>query len=267
MAAFAWCARTLWSTASEPASPKKTGRSMARPAATRSLRTSSATKGMSCSERNCAMSCPTRPKPAMMMWSLRSSTSPCWGWSAETSAPLPRRSRRYPPPMASHGVIAMLSATTSVSWLLSATDMMPLLTACWNVTKANSPPGARKAPARTEASTERPKTGPTTASTASLPKMSAAIKPRMGTMLFTRRLRSIVMPIVMKKRPRRSPRNGAMSASTCSAYSVSATRSPARKAPSSIESPIWSVNKARPRRTSSVVAAKISALFSREIMR
>lgn len=42
---------------------------------------------------------------------------------------------------------------------------------------------------------------------------------------------------VMKKRPSRRPRYGAISDSTCNENSVSAKRRPAKKAPNAIESP------------------------------
>ena len=62
----------------------------------------------------------------------------------------------------------------------------------------------------------------------------------------------------MKNRPRNSPRNGRMSASIWCRYSLSASISPARKAPSAIDMPACSVAQPVPSATKIEVAANSS---------
>mmetsp|Transcript_68194 Transcript_68194/g.215728 ORF Transcript_68194/g.215728 Transcript_68194/m.215728 type:complete len:215 (-) Transcript_68194:1362-2006(-) len=206
-------APTACSTCGEPASPKNTGRSSARPCDTRSERTSRATNGMSRSLRSCAMICPTRPKPAMMTWLERSSTSDSTGCIDMVSAfsNLPATAC---PAAASHGVMAMESATTRKSCELMATGRIPALTASPKRTNANSPEGARYRPARADAITERPKSGPMAIMSAVLPTMSAVSWTRMDFHATAMTPMLISIPTVMKKSPRRMPRYGAMSDST-----------------------------------------------------
>ena len=56
-------------------------------------------------------------------------------------------------------------------------------------------------------------------------------------MAFQTTRTSIDMPTVMKNRPTSKPLNGAMSISTWWRYSVSDSSTPARKAPSAVDSP------------------------------
>ena len=73
---------------------------------------------------------------------------------------------------------------------------------------------------------------------------------------------SICMPTVMKNRPRRRPRKGAMSDSTWRWNSVSASSNPARNAPSAMDRPRDWVRRLVPSAVNSVVAVITSALPS-----
>ena len=106
---------------------------------------------------------------------------------------------------------------------------------------------------------ERPNAQPTAKIMRDLPTKSAHRAPMMTENFSTRSAKEICIPIVMKKRPRRRPRKGAMSDSICRWYSVSASRSPARKAPSSMDRPAIWVSSLVPSATSSVVARNTSA--------
>ena len=66
------------------------------------------------------------------------------------------------------------------------------------------------------------------------------------------------MPTAMKKRPSSKPLNGSMSASSSWRYSLSASSTPARNAPSAIERPTLWNNNAVPSTTSSPAAVKAS---------
>ena len=68
----------------------------------------------------------------------------------------------------------------------------------------------------------------------------------------------IDIPTEMKKRPRRMPRNGSMSASSSWRKPESASISPARKAPIAIDMPANSMSAAAPSTTSSAAAVMIS---------
>ena len=65
------------------------------------------------------------------------------------------------------------------------------------------------------------------------------------------RPRSIDMPTAMKNRPSSSPLNGSMSSSSSWRYSLSASITPARKAPSAIDRPTDSISAAVPSTSSS----------------
>mmetsp|Transcript_26013 Transcript_26013/g.56407 ORF Transcript_26013/g.56407 Transcript_26013/m.56407 type:complete len:240 (-) Transcript_26013:2566-3285(-) len=239
---------------------------MARPACTRSVLTSSATNWMRRSDSSWLTICPTRPKPAMMMWPRRSSTSAPVTCSACMSC-LVNCFAIIWPTTARYGVTAIDSATTSVSCAASFLVMMPSITASPKVTNANSPPGARNIPARNAVSTGSPKSGPMAQRMATL----EAIRPTSMTAISVKpsksSLGSMLMPTVMKNSPSSSPRKGAMSDSTCRWNSVSANSSPARKAPSAEESPRLSVSNEVPSTTRRVVALKISALSVRAMAR
>src|SRR2546430_656737 len=60
------------------------------------------------------------------------------------------------------------------------------------------------------------------------------------------------MPTAMKNRPSSSPLNGSMSSSSSCRYSLSASITPARNAPSAIDSPTHAISAAVPRTSSSV---------------
>ncbi len=72
----------------------------------------------------------------------------------------------------------------------------------------------------------------------------------------------IDMPTAMKNRPSSRPLNGAMSLSSACRYSELASRTPARKAPSAIESPASDISSAMPRTSSNANAVNTSRTFA-----
>ena len=75
------------------------------------------------------------------------------------------------------------------------------------------------------------------------------------------------MPTAMKKRPSRRPLNGSISVSSSRRYSLSASSTPARKAPSAIDRPTASISAAVATTSSSEAAVKISGVSLRAIQR
>ena len=75
------------------------------------------------------------------------------------------------------------------------------------------------------------------------------------------------MPTAMKKRPSSRPLNGSMSVSSSRRYSLSASSTPARKAPSAIDRPTACISAAVATTSSSAAAVKISGVSLRAIQR
>mmetsp|Transcript_1779 Transcript_1779/g.6509 ORF Transcript_1779/g.6509 Transcript_1779/m.6509 type:complete len:268 (-) Transcript_1779:2081-2884(-) len=192
---------------------------------------------------------------------FRSSTSFSFGCNDATSA-LCNTSLSLLPNSAKYGVMAMVSTTAKLSCVAISGLNKPTRTASANVTKANSPPGPMYIPARTQFNTDRPNNGPTAATTAILAVTIPIIMAMMLKALLVNVIGSIVIPTVMKNKPRRRPLNGAISFSTCKWNSVSAKSKPARKAPSAIDNPKDCVSNEVPRATNNVVALISSACRS-----
>ena len=79
--------------------------------------------------------------------------------------------------------------------------------------------------------------------------------------------KSIVMPTAMKNRPSSRPLNGSMSVSSSRRYSLSASSTPARKAPRAIDKPTNTISQAIPTTSSSEAAVKISGVLLLAIQR
>ena len=92
---------------------------------------------------------------------------------------------------------------------------------------------------------------------------SSAIKP--GRCSTT--AKSMLMPTAMKKSPSSKPLNGSMSVSSSRRYSLSASSTPARNAPSAIDSPTACISAAVATTSSSDAAVKISGVSLRAIQR
>ena len=75
------------------------------------------------------------------------------------------------------------------------------------------------------------------------------------------------MPTAMKNRPSSKPLNGSMSVSSSRRYSLSASSTPARKAPSAIDRPTDCISAAIATTSSSAAAVKISGVLLRAIQR
>mmetsp|Transcript_37280 Transcript_37280/g.100900 ORF Transcript_37280/g.100900 Transcript_37280/m.100900 type:complete len:367 (+) Transcript_37280:1111-2211(+) len=118
---------------------------------------------------------------------------------------------------------------------------MPRRWASPNATNANSPPWARTTPAWRACEIESLKASARAVIMLALTTMTPDTIAIILGNWETRRPMSMENPTVMKKRPSRRPRNGTMSASTWYRYLVSDRSTPARKAPSVLESPRPSV--------------------------
>jgi len=79
--------------------------------------------------------------------------------------------------------------------------------------------------------------------------------------------KSMLMPTAMKNRPSSRPLKGSMSVSSSRRYSLSASSTPARKAPSAIDRPTDSISMAMPTTRNSEAAVKISGVLLRAIQR
>ena len=90
--------------------------------------------------------------------------------------------------------------------------------------------------------------------------INAAVAPTMANGWETISPRSADIPTEMKNSPSSKPLNGSMSASSSWRYSESASSTPARKAPSDIDSPTEVMSSEVPITTSSVAAVKISRM-------
>ena len=103
-------------------------------------------------------------------------------------------------------------------------------------TKANSPPGPSSRPVSTDVAQDRWNSlaSPISSSAFTAISPTTAVSSSPGALSNSRT--SIFMPTVKKKIPSSRPLNGSTVASTALRYSVSASNSPATKAPSSIES-------------------------------
>ena len=77
----------------------------------------------------------------------------------------------------------------------------------------------------------------------------------------------MLMPTAMKNRPSSRPLNGSMSVSSSRRYSLSASSTPARKAPSAIDRPTACISAAVATTSSSDAAVKISGVRLRAIQR
>ena len=91
----------------------------------------------------------------------------------------------------------------------------------------------------------------------------AAIKP--GLAMSTPK--SMLMPTAMKNSPSNRPLKGSMSVSSSRRYSLSASNTPARKAPSAIDRPRPCISSAMPTTSSSAAAVNTSAVRLRAIQR
>jgi hypothetical protein len=79
--------------------------------------------------------------------------------------------------------------------------------------------------------------------------------------------KSMLMPTAMKNSPSSRPLNGSMSVSSSRRYSLSASSTPARKAPSAIDRPSHCISIAMPTTSSSAAAVKTSDVLLRAIQR
>jgi hypothetical protein len=124
--------------------------------------------------------------------------------------------------------------------------------------EANSPPW-HSAAARLRADSPLwPVARASAHSTAAFDAIRPSTAPTMRTGLDAIKPRSTDMPTEMKNRPSNRPLNGWMFASSSWRYSESASSTPARKAPSDMDSPTPLIRRDTPITTSNAAAVKIS---------
>ena len=75
------------------------------------------------------------------------------------------------------------------------------------------------------------------------------------------------MPTAIKNRPSSSPLKGSILVSSSRRYSLSASRTPAKKAPSAMDSPTICISAEMPTTSNSDAAVKISGVLLRAIQR
>ncbi len=158
-------------------------------------------------------------------------------------------------------------ATTATSSELVGPFTTPACVAVWNTTKPNSPPCASRmmktGRSGRGSGMARAIAHSTTAFSSRKPAASTAT--RSGRCITT--AKSMLMPTAMKKSPSSSPLNGSMSVSSSRRYSLSASSTPARKAPSAIDMPTACIKAAVATTSSSDAAVKISGVSLRAIQR
>ena len=167
----------------------------------------------------------------------------------------------------SSGLSSIDSATVAISSDDAPVLITPACAAAWNTTKPNSPPCASRMMNTGRSSTgnfiSRAMPHSTSAFSARKPISSSATSP--GCCSTT--AKSIVMPTAMKNRPSNRPLNGSRSVSSSRRYSLSASSTPARKAPSAIDSPTDCISAAVATTNSSAAAVKISGVALPAIQR
>ncbi len=148
---------------------------------------------------------------------------------------------------------------------------MPSITpdcdAAWKTTKPNSPPCASSSTNTGRSASgngiARAMASSTSAFSSRKPATTAATSPGRASTTA----KSMLMPTAMKNSPSSSPLKGSRSVSSSRRYSLSASSTPARKAPSAIDSPTDSISAAVATTSSSDAAVKISGVSLRAIQR
>mmetsp|Transcript_7213 Transcript_7213/g.13113 ORF Transcript_7213/g.13113 Transcript_7213/m.13113 type:complete len:273 (-) Transcript_7213:893-1711(-) len=152
----------------------------------------------------------------------------------------------------------MDTTTTPTSTLFSCTGSTSRLSASFSTTKANSPPPESSSPVFTLSGSVSPNLGPRAVRMPALNMMSPNSSAETVGRLLTITPGSTEAPVVRKNSASRIPRKGARSASICVRKFVSASSSPATKAPSVSEKPTALVSSPVPTATSSTSATKVS---------
>ncbi len=201
---------------------------------------------------------PTRPKPTITTLPGSRRASPSWA-----SALLSMRRPATRPSFPRIGVMVSPSAVTicqkaAVSGRINCAAVAePSTISVVSEGEPISTPVSAATPVLLPA--RRSNKAVTTVLTAS----TASSATRMLCQLARTRARSTLMPMVMRKMPSPSPRNGAVIASTSPRYSVSAITIPAMSAPSTAEKPMAEVTRLATMTTSRHAARKTSGFLVR----
>ena len=139
--------------------------------------------------------------------------------------------------------------------------------AVWNTTNANSPPCPSNSVNTGRSCTGSPIQRDRPKITASFSVRKATTTTAIGPGDFISTPKSMLMPTAMKNRPSSRPLKGSMSVSSSRRYSLSASSTPARKAPSAMDKPTSCIRPAMPTTSSKEAAVKISGVLLRAIQR
>ena len=139
----------------------------------------------------------------------------------------------------SSGVSAIVTEVTASVKLARRGSINPADAAVPMPTNANSPPGPSNKPVSAATGHDSRNSRASSTSTIDLTAINATTLPNTKTGSRSNSRKSMFMPTVKKNRPSSRPLNGATVASIALRYSVSASMSPATKAPSAIDSPAW----------------------------
>ena len=145
--------------------------------------------------------------------------------------------------------------------------MTPACAAVWNTTKPNSPPCASRMMNTGRSSCGIGISRAMPHSAAALMARKASTTAAISSGCASTTAKSMLMPTAMKKRPSSRPLNGSMSVSSSRRYSLSASSTPARNAPSAIDRPTVFISAAVATTSSSEAAVKISGVSLLAIQR
>ena len=159
----------------------------------------------------------------------------------------------------------MLIAITARNIWTRLDGTNPNAPAAPNKTKPNSPPCANVKPALAAVEDGMENRRHSNAVINALPTITAKVTNRIMPAFSIMKEMLMLIPIVMKNRPSSRPRNGLTSASIWWRYSVSPSNSPAKNAPSAMDSPVRDSSQPMPSTESNVMATNNSELRAAEI--
>ena len=145
--------------------------------------------------------------------------------------------------------------------------MTPACAAVWKTTKPNSPPWASRIMKTGRSSCGIGIVRAIAQRTAALSSRKPITVAAISKGCASTTAKSMLMPTAMKKRPSSSPLNGSMSVSSSRRYSLSASSTPARNAPSAIDRPTAFISAAVATTSRSDAAVKISGVSLPAIQR
>ena len=161
----------------------------------------------------------------------------------------------------------MEMATAAMSNEAASALITPPPSAAWKTTKPNSPPCASRITNTGRSASGMGMVRAMAQSTAALSSKKPSTTAATSAGRASTTAKSMLMPTAMKNRPSSRPLKGSRSVSSSRRYSLSASSTPARKAPSAIDKPTLCIRAAVATTSSSEAAVKISGVSLRAIQR